>query len=89
MRAPLLVVLSAVFILSALHCAGAGPQPVVDPFYYDLLGVDPGAHAIELRKGYRYQAVLFHPDKHPNDKGAELRFQVVSFEVYRKVRNAR
>ena len=31
--------------------------------FYDLLGVSPDASAAELKKGYRKQALIYHPDK--------------------------
>jgi DnaJ family protein A protein 2 len=31
--------------------------------FYDLLGVSPDATAAELKKAYRKQALIYHPDK--------------------------
>ena len=31
--------------------------------YYDVLGVDKGASAEQIKSAYRKQAVKFHPDK--------------------------
>ena len=78
MRVALWAVASATLILLVSQSAATSPSLVLDPFYYELLGVDIGASAVELKKGYRRQAIMFHPDKHPHDKGMELRFQVVS-----------
>ncbi len=46
--------------------------------YYDLLGVQKGATAEEMKKAYRKKAVQFHPDKNPGNKEAEEMFKKVS-----------
>lgn len=35
--------------------------------YYELLGVEFDASPLEIRKGYRKQALAFHPDRHPEN----------------------
>lgn len=51
--------------------------------YYELLGVQRGASADEIRKAYRQQALKWHPDKQDaaNRAYAEARFKLIS-EAY-------
>ncbi|KAI5309525.1 hypothetical protein KEM55_003056 [Ascosphaera atra] len=53
----------------------------VDTEYYDLLGVAPTATDIEIKKAYKRQAIINHPDKNPGDEGASARFQAIG-EAY-------
>jgi molecular chaperone DnaJ len=45
---------------------------------YEVLGVERGANASDLKKAYRTLAQKYHPDKNPDDKDAEEKFKEVS-----------
>ncbi len=49
--------------------------------YYEILGVARDAGAEELKRSYRRLAHQYHPDKNPDDPGAEARFKEAS-EAY-------
>ena len=50
---------------------------------YDVLGVEQSASASDIRKAYRKQALLNHPDKNPGDADAKRKFLQITlaFEI--------
>jgi len=55
--------------------------------YYDVLGVDKGASADQIKSAYRKQAVKYHPDKNKGDKTSEDKFKEAS-EAYHVLSNS-
>ena len=49
--------------------------------YYEVLGVEKGASAEEIKKAYRKSAMKYHPDRNPGDKTAEEKFKEIG-EAY-------
>ena len=49
--------------------------------YYEVLGLQKGASAEEIKKAYRKLAKENHPDLHPGDKACEERFKEIN-EAY-------
>jgi len=43
--------------------------------YYEVLGVSRDADAKQLKSAFRKAAMACHPDRHPDDPGAEARFK--------------
>ena len=43
--------------------------------YYEVLGLEKGASADDIKKAYRKAAMKYHPDRNPGDKEAEEKFK--------------
>ncbi len=54
--------------------------------YYEVLGVEKGAGAEEIKKAYRKNAMKYHPDRNPGDKEAEEKFKEIG-EAYEVLSN--
>src|SRR5437764_14009151 len=49
--------------------------------YYEVLGVERSANEQEIKSSYRKLAMQYHPDRNPDDAGAEEKFKEAS-EAY-------
>jgi len=55
--------------------------------YYEVLGLDRDAGEAEVKKAYRRLAMKFHPDRNPDDPGAEEKFKEAT-EAYEVLTDA-
>jgi molecular chaperone DnaJ len=54
--------------------------------YYEVLGIDRSADDEDIKKAYRKLALRYHPDRNPDDKGAEESFKEAT-EAYEALRD--
>ncbi|UUO05094.1 molecular chaperone DnaJ [Blastopirellula sp. J2-11] len=55
--------------------------------YYEILGVSRTANGDEISKAYRKLAIKYHPDSHPDDEDASLKFKQAA-EAYEVLSDA-
>jgi len=55
--------------------------------YYTILGVDRKASNEEIKRAYRKLALKYHPDRNPDDQGAEDKFKEIN-EAYQVLSDA-
>jgi molecular chaperone DnaJ len=55
--------------------------------YYEILGVNRDADDVTIKKSYRKLAMKHHPDRNPDDKGAEEKFKEAK-QAYEILTNA-
>ncbi|MEL7059685.1 MAG: molecular chaperone DnaJ [Acidobacteriota bacterium] len=51
------------------------PSTTTQRDYYEVLGLERGASASEIKAAYRKLAIRYHPDRNPDDSAAEEKFK--------------
>src|SRR5215510_3639725 len=54
--------------------------------YYQILQIEPHSTLAEIKQAFRRLALVYHPDKNPNDKYAEAQFSEIK-EAYEVLTN--
>ncbi len=54
--------------------------------YYQILQIQPHSTLAEIKQAFRRLALIYHPDKNPNDKYAEVQFNEIK-EAYEVLTN--
>lgn len=54
--------------------------------YYQILQIEPHSNLAEIKQAFRRLAMIYHPDKNPNDKYAEVQFNEIK-EAYEVLTN--
>mmetsp|Transcript_10984 Transcript_10984/g.15278 ORF Transcript_10984/g.15278 Transcript_10984/m.15278 type:complete len:357 (-) Transcript_10984:329-1399(-) len=69
------------FFGAVVACMVAYDIAMMDPSYYDILGVSPSVDDKTLKRAYKSLSKKLHPDKNPNDPDAQENF-ILMQEVY-------
>mmetsp|Transcript_26618 Transcript_26618/g.37152 ORF Transcript_26618/g.37152 Transcript_26618/m.37152 type:complete len:353 (+) Transcript_26618:134-1192(+) len=69
------------FFFAVVACMVSYDIAIMDPSYYDILGVAPTADKRQLKSAYKTLSKKLHPDKNPNDPEAQENF-ILMQEVY-------
>lgn len=68
--------------------ASSGARAAGNKTYYEILGVERGASAGDIKKAYYALAKMYHPDTNKGDEETEKRFQEVQ-KAYEVLRDAK
>jgi translocation protein SEC63 len=72
----ILLLLWALFVF-IMALAGADSEIMqFDP--HKILGVEPGAEIKQIKRAYRKQSLIWHPDKNPGNSAAEEKFMTIA-----------
>jgi translocation protein SEC63 len=72
----ILVLLWALFAFIMTLAAGDSEIMTFDP--YRILGVEQGSETRAIKRAYRKQSLIYHPDKNPGNKKAEETFMMIA-----------
>lgn len=74
--------------LFSIYAAHAGESDILRDSHYGLLGIVPTASTQEIKRAYKKKALLWHPDKNPNDTEQALSSFKCLSQAYRNLSDA-